>query len=112
MSRNLVKRGAIMLCILAGLAILLVRREVARARLVNPRSSTQVGHKSEANSQTRSSGGAVYVGPHTFSPAYEYCYVDVDGRPVMIHRRRLVFFLPESRPDVSDRTFIETDKCQ
>lgn len=112
MSRNLVKRGAIMLCILTGLAILLVQREVARARLVNPKSSAQVGHQSAADSHTRSSGGAVYVGPHTFSPAYEYCYVDVDGRPLMIHRRRLVFFLPESRPDISDRTLIETDKCQ
>lgn len=112
MSRNLVKRGAIMLCILAGLAILLVRRDLARARLVNPKPSAQVVHQSEADSQTRSSGGAVYVGPHAFSPAYEYCYVDVDGRPVIIHRRRLVFFLPESRPDMSDQTFIETDKCQ
>ena len=108
MSRNLVKRGAIMLCILAGLAILLVRREVARARLVNPKPSAQVGHQS----QTRSSAGAVYVGPRAFSPVYEYCYVDVDGRPVMMHQRRPVFFPPQSRPDISDRTFIETDKCQ
>jgi hypothetical protein len=112
MSRNLVKRGAIMLCILAGLAILLVRRDLARARLVNPKPSAQVVHQSEADSQTRSSGGAVYVGPHAFSPVYEYCYVDVDGRPVMMHQRRPVFFPPQSRPDISDRTFIETDKCQ
>ena len=112
MSRTLVKRGAIMLCILAGLAILLVRKKVARARLVDPEPSAQVGHQSAADSQTPSSGGVVYVGPHTFSPVYEYCDVDVDGRPLMIHRRRLVLFLPESQPDISDRTFIETDQCQ
>ena len=102
-----------MLCILAGLAILLARRDLAGARFVNLKTwAAQVGHKSEANSQTRSSGGAVYVGPHAFSPVYEYCYVDVDGRPVMMHRRRPVFFPPQSRPHISDRTFIETDKCQ
>ncbi len=112
MSRNFVKRGALMLCILAGLAIMLARRDVAGARSVSPDTSAQVGHKPAADSQTRSSGRAVYVGPHTFSPAYEYCYVDADGRPVMVHRRRLVFFLPESRPDVNDRTFIESDMCQ
>ena len=112
MSRNFVKRGAMMLCILAGLAILLVRRDLARARSVSPNTAPQVGHKSAADSQTRSSGKAVYDGPHTFSPAYEYCYVDVDGRPVMIYRRRHVFFLSEARPDVNNRTFIKTDTCQ
>lgn len=106
------KRGAILLCILAGLAILLVRRDVARARSVSPKTTVQAGKKSAADSQTRGSGAAVYVGPHTFSPAYEYCYVDADGRPVMMHRRRLVFFPPESRPDVDERTIIETDRCQ
>jgi len=103
-----------MLCILAGIAVLLIQREVAGARSVSPSTSVQVGigHESAAVSPTRTSGKAVYVGPHAFSPAYEYCYVDADGRPVMIHRRRLVFFLSESRPDVNDRPFIETDMCQ
>jgi len=112
MSRNFLKRGALMLCILAGLAIVLVRRDVAGARSVSPDTSVQVGHGAAAVWQTRSSGRAVYVGPHTFSPVYEYCYFDEDGRPVMIQRRRLVFFLPESRPDANDHTFIETDTCQ
>ena len=86
MSRNSVnvKRGAIVLCILTGLAILLVRRDMARARSVSPNTAAQVGNKSTADSHTRSSGRAMYVGPHTFSPAYEYCYVDTDGRPVMM----------------------------
>ena len=86
--------------------------EALFTRSVSPSTLAQVGHESADVSQTRSSSGAVYVGPHTFSPPYDYCYVDADGRPVMIHRRRLVFFLPESRPDVNDRTFIETDTCQ
>jgi len=100
-----------MLCILAGLAVLLIRREIS-ARSAGPSALAQAGHESAAVSQTHGSGRAVYVGPHTFSPAYEYCYVDADGRPLMIHRRRLVFFLPESPPEVNDRTFIETGTCR
>ena len=51
------------------------------------------------------------AGPHTFSSQYDYCYVDEDGRPLVFHRRRLVFFLPEALyPD--DLTFIETRECQ
>jgi hypothetical protein len=50
--------------------------------------------------------------PHNFSFAYDYCYIDGDGRPVMFHRKRLVFFLPDSPPEVNDRTFIESDTCQ
>src|SRR5215469_11907960 len=111
MSRSFVKRGALMLCILAGLAVLLIRREIS-ARSARPSALAQAGHESAAVSQTHSSGRAEYVGPHTFSPGYEYCYVDADGRPLMIHRRRLVFFLPESRPDVNERTRIEADTCQ
>jgi len=111
MSRNFVKRGALMFCILAGLAALLVRRDSAGARSSSPSTLEQVGHGSADASQTRSSSGAVYVGPHTFSPAYEYCFVDANGRPLMIHRRRLMFFQPES-PDMNDRTFIESDICQ
>jgi len=111
MSRNFVKRGALMLCILAGLAVLLIRREIS-ARSAGPGALAQAGHESAAVSQTHGSGRAVYVGPHTFSPTYEYCYVDADGRPLMIRRRRLVFFLPESPPEVNDRTFIETGTCR
>ena len=40
------------------------------------------------------------------------CHVDEEGRPMVFHRRRLVFFLPEAPPEVNDRTFIETDECQ
>jgi len=72
----------------------------------------EVEHESVTASQTRSSGRAVYVGRHPFSPAYEYCYVDADGRPVLIHRQRLVFLLTESRPDVNERSSIETDTWQ
>ena len=42
----------------------------------------------------------------------DYCYVDAEGRPMVFHRRRLVFFLPESPPEVNDRTFIESDECR
>ena len=112
MSRCFVKRGAVMLCMLVGLAVLFFRRGATGAGSASPNTSAKVAHESAADSQTRSSGSTVYVGPRTFSPVYEYCYVDADGKPVMIHRRRLVFFLPESRPDVNDRTFIETDTCQ
>ncbi len=31
---------------------------------------------------------------------------------MVFHRRRLVFFFPESPPGAEDRTFIETDLCQ
>ena len=111
MSRSFVKRGALMLCILAGLAVLLIRREIS-ARSARPSALAQAGHESAAVLQTHSSGRAVYVGPHNFSSAYEYCHVDADGRPLMIHQRRLVFFLPESPPEVNDRTFIETGTCR
>ena len=49
--------------------------------------------------------------PHPFSQAYEYCYVDSEGRPMIVHRR-LVFLLPDAPPEVNDRTFIESGECQ
>jgi len=66
-SRNFIKREALTFCILAGLAVLLVRRDTAGARSASPSNLAQVGHKSADVSQTRSSRRAVYVGPHTFS---------------------------------------------
>jgi len=111
MSGNFVKRGALMLCLLAGLSVLLIRKN-AGAHSVSTSAPVQAGHESVAASQTRGSGRAVYVGRHPFSPVYEYCYVDADGRPVLIHRQRRVFLLPESRPDVNERTSMETDTCQ
>jgi len=31
---------------------------------------------------------------------------------MIFHRRRFVTFVPDSPPEVSDRTFIETNKCE
>ena len=87
-----------MVLLLAGLALVTVQREVAASASSKP----------SAASQTTPS--SVPVHPRTFSQAYEYCYVDSEGRPVIVHRR-LVFFLPEGPPEVNDRTFIESGEC-
>ena len=63
-----------------------------------------------ASSRVKPNGAS--AGPHHFSMQYDYCYVDAEGRPMIFHRRRLVFFLPQSPPEVNDHTFIETDLCQ
>ena len=92
MSRRSVQRVAILLLMFAGLALLTVRRDVAGS--TGPTQGGGVGR------------------PRSFSAAYDYCYVDEKGRPMVFHRRRLVFFLPQAPPEVNDRTFIETDECQ
>lgn len=81
--------------LLAGLALVTMRRELAAS----------AGPKSSSSSQTTPRN--VYGHPHTFSEAYEYCYVDSEGKPMLVHRR-LVFLLPDAPPEVNDRTFIES----
>ena len=98
MKRALIKRGAGVLLLLAGLTLVTVRRELAAS----------AGEKSSASSQTTPRN--VPGHPHPFSQAYEYCYVDSEGRPMIVHRR-LVFLLPDAPPEVNDRTFIESGEC-
>jgi hypothetical protein len=89
--------------ILAGLAMVIVHKEAWSG-----------GRLQYANSlpATRQTTGETASRPHNFSRAYDYCYVDAEGRPVVFHRKRLVFFFPDSPPEVNDRTFIESDSCQ
>ena len=87
-----------MVLLLAGLALVAVRRELAAS----------AGSRLAPSSQTTLPG--VPVHPHWFSQAYEYCYVDSEGKPMLVHRR-LVFLLPNAPPEVNDRTFIESGEC-
>lgn len=87
-----------MVLLLAGLALVTVRREVTASASSKPSTASQITSDNKS------------VHPHRFSQAYEYCYVDSEGRPVMVHRK-LVFFLPEALPEVTDRTFIESGEC-
>jgi len=68
-----------MLCILAGLAVLLIRREIS-ARSAGPSALAQAGHESAAVSQTHGSGRAVYVGhkanPLTYKGAVRAQWLD------------------------------------
>jgi len=114
MRRQFVLRGTVTLCMLAGVAALSVRRDGAvrnepglfdRWHLLQPGSAAA----SVSNGAKRNEASAV---PHHFSMQYDYCYVDAEGRPMVFHKRRLVFFFPESPPGVEDRTFIETNLCQ
>jgi len=111
MSRNVVHQWLIVMLLLAGLAVLTVRRDASvNDRSVHANSSSAPGQGSGVvvgSGETKAAGR-----PRNFSAAYDYCYVDAEGRPIVFHRRRLVFFLPESPPEVNDRTFIDTDQCQ
>ncbi len=113
MPRRFILRGAVMLCMVVGVAALSVRRDAAtgtgpghtdRSHLVQPESAA-------ASLSSSAQPNRASAGPHTFSSQYDYCYVDEDGRPLVFHRRRLVFFLPEA-PYPDDLTFIETRECQ
>ena len=111
MSRKEVHQWLFVLLLLAGLAVLTVRRDASvNNPSVHANSSSAPGQGSGAvvgSGETKAAGR-----PRSFSAAYDYCYVDADGRPMVFHRRRLVFFLPESPPEVNDRTFLETNECQ
>ena len=100
MKRGLIKRGVIALLLLAGLALVTVRRELAAT----------AGTKSPASSQTTS--GHVPRHSQAFSQAYEICAEDGEGRPLVVHRKKLVFLFPDSAPEVNDRTFIESGECR
>ena len=102
MSCRFLQRGTIVVLTLAGLARSRSAKKLgaAEASLANPSPATR-----------QTTGGAASR-PHNFSRAYDYCYVDADGRPVMFHRKRLAFFLPDSPQEVNDWTFIESDSCQ
>jgi hypothetical protein len=99
MSRGFVRRALLVLCVLAVLMIATARKQ-SSGDPGSVHANTSAQHLDDAPGR-----------PHTFSQAYDYCYVDSDGRPLMFHRRRLVFFLPDT-PQLNDRTSIETDQCQ
>lgn len=103
MKRNITRCAVVAVAMLAALALLTVRKEADGNRPVHANASASL-------SPVRPSDASGL--PHTFSQAYDYCYVDENGRPMIFHRRRLVFFFPESPPEVNDRTFIETNECQ
>ena len=114
MSRRFMPRGTATLCTLVGVAALSIRRDAA---VDSGPGHSAPSHLSQRESvaasvpnEAKASGAA--AAPHHFSMQYDYCYVDTEGRPMIFHRRRLVFYLPESPPKVNDRTFIETDLCQ
>ena len=107
MSRGIVLRAAFILCVLAALAGLAARKDAAGTR---PGDSISQPKSAATANGTRSNGAS--IGRHTFSQQYDICYVDADGRPMVYERKRLVFFFPESPPEVNDRTFIETNTCQ
>ena len=111
MSRSLVHRWLFVVLLLGGLAVLTIRKDASgNSGSVYANSSPASG---EASGVVVGSGKTKAAGrPRSFSAAYDYCYVDEEGRPMVFHRRRLVFFLPEVPPEVNDRTFIETDECQ
>jgi hypothetical protein len=103
MKRRFLQSGATVMLALAGLLMVTARRDASGG------SKHPYANTSAATSQTT---GKESARPYYFSPAYDYCYVDSDGRPIVFHRKRLVFFFPDSPPEVNDRTFIETDSCQ
>jgi len=114
MPRQFVLRGAVTLCMLVGVAALSIRKDAAAGYAPShydpsPHVQSKATDASLSNSATIN---GVSPGPHYFSMQYDYCYVDAKGRPMIFHRRRLVFFVPESPPEVLDRTFIETDSCR
>jgi hypothetical protein len=110
MSQGFIVRCTAAFSMLAGIAALSVRRDTAAS--TGP-SLAALSHlaSAAAAAQNGASPDATSAGPHHFSMAYDYCYEDAEGRPMIFHRRRLVFFFPESPPEVNDRTFIETDLC-
>jgi hypothetical protein len=107
------KRGAIIVLMLGGAAALSVRRDTAADTVSKLADRSRWLHleAAAASISNSTSPNGTSAGPHHFSMAYDYCYVDAEGRPMIFHRRRLVFFLPESPPEVNDRTFIETNEC-
>ena len=114
MPRRFALRGTVTLCMLVGVAALSIRSDVA---VGNRPGYSGPSHLSRPESvagsvpsEAKVNGAA--AAPHRFSMQYDYCYVDAEGRPMVFHRRRLVFFFPESTPEDLDRTFIETDFCQ
>ena len=107
MSRRFLQRGAVLLCMLTGLGLLMARRNVSSSA-----GSLSVKNAEDVRQTDNSSKRGVVVRPRTFSRAYDYCYTDENGRPMVVHRKRLVFFLPDSPPEVNDRTFIESRECQ
>ena len=102
MRRNLTRRALIMLALLAGMALLTVRKESTV--------SSAAPERQQADPFQRRAVEPRRARP--FSQDYEYCYVDSDGRPMIVHRKKHLFFLPEPEPQVDDRTFIEGDECR
>jgi hypothetical protein len=103
MRSNSITGGVAVLALLAGPALLTARTDVD--------ASAAVRASSPASVQSSTSGDAS-ARPHTFSQAYNYCYDDAEGRPMVVRKKPLVFFLPDAPPEVKDRTFIETNECQ
>src|SRR3974377_2044185 len=93
MKRSFVKRAGGMILILASLAVLTVRRQVDDPDTVHANSLSSPQSAGLSHSRT-------------FSHAYEICAEDSEGRPLVVHRKKLVFFLPQSPPGENDRTFI------
>lgn len=112
MLRSLLPRWAFVALILAGLAVLLVRKDDS-SDSISPRanaSASTTQHSLGGLGPSMQAGGSS-AGPYTFSQAYDYCYVDAEGRPMVFQRRRLVLFLPEA-PGLDDRTFVTSGDCQ
>lgn len=110
MQRRTVQRAASVLCVLAGMAALTIRKDVAAG--TEPGHSDRL-HASQAESAnpaaasgTRPDGAS--VGRYYFSNEYDYCSVDADGKPRGFHQKHRV---PGSPSYSDDRTFIWPDAC-
>ena len=99
MKRSSVKRAGVMVLVLAGLAVFTVRRQADGAGTVH------------ANSPASTQDAGAWH-PRWFSRTYEICAEDSEGRPLVVHQKELVFFLPQSPPELEDRTFILTKQCR
>ena len=114
MARRVIKRGAFLGLVLVGLVLLTAQKSVTSGaesglskllQALQPKSATAAA--SDRARPDEASSGSRY-----FSAQYEYCRLDADGRPIVVHRRRRVFTLPEAPPEENDRTFIESGECQ
>lgn len=109
MPRRFAVRGTLTFCMLVDVAARSVKRDFT--------AGTRLGHSDRAAEPPAAavSKGTKLAGmsaaPTPLSRAYEYCDIDAEGRPMVFNRRRLRFFLPESPPEMNDRTFIETNEC-
>ena len=111
MLRRVAHSWILVALLLAGLAVLTVRKDasgISGAVLANSSSAPGNGSGTVVGSGETKGAGR----PRSFSAAYDYCYIDEEGRPMVFHQRRLVYLLPEAPPEVHDRTFTETDQCQ